>query len=480
MAGPDPTAWSATEAVKQLQGGAVTPLELIDAAAARIAATEPHLNAMPTLCLERARDHARRLMGQGKPADHAGPWLAGLPVAIKDLVEVGGVRTTFGSPIYADNVPAHSNILVETLEANGAVVIGKTNTPEFGAGASTFNEVFGRTRNPWNTGKSVAGSSGGSAAALAAGQVWLASGSDLGGSLRTPASFNSVVGLRPAPGRVARAPTRLPFGGLPVEGPMGRTPEDVALMLDAMVGQHPRDPISLPRPDGSFLEAVRQRRKPAKVAFSPDLGILPVDRRVARVCRAAAERFSEHGIAVEEACPDFGGALEIFQVLRAAGYAAGLGDTLRDHRDLLKPDVVWNIEKGLALSAADIGAADVARGRLYERVVRFFGDYDLLLCPAAIVPPFDVELRYVEEVEGQRFDNYIEWVGICSATTLTSCPAASVPAGFTDDGLPVGLQVVGRPRGEAAVLTAAALLDDLTGLSGQVPRDPRIPEEIGG
>lgn len=464
---------TATAAVERLKKGEVSPLELVEAAAERIAQTDSHLNAIPTLCLDRARDRAKTIMAEGRPKDHRGPWLAGLPVAIKDLTEVAGVRTTFGSPIFADNIPERSDVLVDILESNGAVVIGKSNTPEFGAGASTFNEVLGRTCNPWNTSKSVAGSSGGSAAALAAGQVWLASGSDLGGSLRTPASFNSVIGLRPSPGRVARAPTALPFGTLPVEGPMARTPEDAALMLDAMVGQHRRDPISLPRPERSFLETVRERRKPMKVAFSPDLGLLPVDSQVARICRAAAERFAELGVIVEDACPDFGEALEIFQVLRAAGFAANHGETLRDHRDLLKPEVIWNIEKGLALTAADIGQAEVARGRLYERVDRFLGDYDLLLCPSAIVPPFDVEIRYIEDVAGQRFDNYIEWVGICSAVTLTSCPAASVPAGFTDDGLPVGLQIVGPPRGEAAVLTAAALLDDLTGSSALLPVDPR-------
>ena len=464
---------SASEAVALLQRGEVSPLELLDAAEARIAATDRHLNALPTLCFERARAHARRIMDEGPSAERPACWLGGLPIAIKDLNEVAGVRTTYGSPIYADFVPERSDIMVERLEANGAIVVGKSNTPEFGAGASTFNEVFGKTRNPWNVEKSVAGSSGGSAAALAAGQVWLASGSDLGGSLRTPASFNGIVGLRPSPGRVASGPSQLPFATLPVEGPMARTAEDAALFLDAMVGQHPQDPLSLPAPDLPFIEAVRRAEPPRKVAYSPDLGLFPVDPEVAKICRQAAERFAAMGAAVEQACPDFSGASEIFQVLRAAGFAAKLGPLLESHRDLLKPEVIWNTEKGLALDAATIGRAEHARGELYQRVAAFFGDYNLLLCPAAIVPPFDVQVRYIEEVNGQRFDNYVDWIGITFAITVTSCPALSAPAGLTADGLPVGLQIVGPPRGEANVLAAAALLERSTDPAARTPIDPR-------
>ncbi|MGF1607884.1 MAG: amidase [Kiloniellales bacterium] len=472
MSGAELWRLTAVEAVERLKRGDVTPLDLVEAAAARIAATDKHLNALPTLCLERAREHAKRLMAQGKNTEHPPGRLGGLPVAIKDLNDVAGVRTTYGSPIYAEHVPERSDLLVERLEGNGAIVIGKSNTPEFGAGASTFNEVFGKTHNPWNVAKQVAGSSGGAAAALAAGQVWLASGSDLGGSLRTPASFNAVIGLRPSPGRVPKGPSLRPFGTLSVEGPMARTAEDCALFLDAMVGEHPRDPLALPAPAESFLDAVRARRKPRRVAFSPDLGLLPVDHRVVAICRQAAERFATMGIAVEEACPDFAGALEAFQVLRAAGFAADKAELLRDHRDKLKPEVIWNVEKGLALTAEDIGRAELARGALFYRIAAFFETYDLLLCPAAIVPPFDVDVRYVEEVEGVRFDNYVDWLGIASVITLTSCAAASAPAGFTHDGLPVGLQIVGPPRGEAAVLTAAALLEEATGIAQRLPIDP--------
>ena len=268
-------ALTAREAVRLLRNGALAPLELIDAALERVAVTDGSLNALPTLCPERARERARRLMAD--PPDAPGPgWLAGLPIVVKDLEDVAGVRTTYGSPIYADHVPGRSSLVVERLEANGAIVLAKSNTPEFGAGANTFNEVFGETRNPWNAALTCGGSSGGSAAALATGQTWLATGSDLGGSLRTPASFCSVVGLRPSPGRVATGPRELPFDTLSVAGPMARTVADVALMLDAMAGRHPADPLSLTEPAEPFTIAAASRRAPRRVAFSPDLGISPV------------------------------------------------------------------------------------------------------------------------------------------------------------------------------------------------------------
>ncbi|HET6223526.1 MAG TPA: amidase family protein, partial [Dongiaceae bacterium] len=316
---PDLIRLTAQEAVRLLRARQVSPLELIDAALARIAATDHALNALPTLCAERARDHARRLLADEADAASAPGWLAGLPIAVKDLNDVAGVRTTYGSPIYAEHVPARSDIMIERLEANGALVLGKSNTPEFGAGANTFNPVFGETRNPWNTALTCGGSSGGSAVALATGQVWLATGSDLGGSLRTPASFCSVVGLRPSPGRVPHGPEARPFDTLSVDGPMGRTVGDVALMLDAMVARHPEDPLSLELPPALFQIAAAERRRPRRVAFSADLGIGPVDAEVRQLCAAAAQRFGEAGVAVEEACPDFSDAVDCFGVLRALG-----------------------------------------------------------------------------------------------------------------------------------------------------------------
>jgi amidase len=466
---PGPTNLSAREAVRQLRAGTFSPLELIDAALARIAAVDPAVNAVPTLCADRAREHARRMMA-GTAA--TGP-LAGLPVLIKDLVEVAGVRTTYGSPIFRDQVPGFSAWQVQRIEAAGGIVLGKTNTPEFGAGANTFNEVFGVTRNPWNRDLTCGGSSGGAAVALATGMAWLADGSDLGGSLRTPASFCGVVGLRPSPGRVPEGPRSLPFSTLSVEGPMARDVRDAALFLDALAGHDPRDPLSYDAPAVAYAAAVEQRPHLRRVAFSADLGgITPVDAEVAAICRRAASRFGELGVDVEETAPDLATATATFTTLRAAQYAAEKAPLLARHRAQLKPEVVWNIEHGLGLTAAAVGEAERERGVLQLRMAEFLASYDLLLCPAAIVPPFPVGQRYLAELNGHRFPSYIDWVTIAYAITLTGCPALSLPCGFTAAGLPVGLQMVGKPRGEAGLLGAAAILEDALGLAGSVPIEP--------
>lgn len=466
---------TACEAVAALRRRELRPLDLVEAAAGRIAAVDGAVNALPTLAIDRARDHARRI--ENKAPDLP---LGGLPVAIKDLAEVKGVRTTFGSPIYADHVPARTDILVETLEKRGGIVLAKSNTPEFGAGAQTFNPVFGPTLNPWNTAMTCGGSSGGSAVALATGMVWLAHGSDLGGSLRIPASFCSVVGLRPSPGRVARGPRPLPLDDLFVEGPMARTVEDVALMLDAMVGEDPIDPVSRPAPSAPFLEAARRRELPRRAAFSMDLGQWPVHPDVRAAVEATVRRLEAMGVPVDEAAPDFSDATEVFHVLRSVQFAALYAPLLETARDKLKPDVIWNIEAGLKLTGEEIARAVRARGALFHRVRRFFNRYDLLLTPSVIVPPFPVGQRYVERVGDHVFSNYIEWLGVTYAITLSTCPALSLPCGFTTNGLPVGLQMVAPPRGEAPLLSAAAALEAELGLARQVPIDPRAPDALGG
>jgi len=457
---------TATEAVALLKAGAVSPAELLDVLRARIEAVDGAVNALPTLCWERAAAAAGR-------ADR-GSVLAGLPVAIKDLAPVKGVRTTFGSPIFADNVPDHSDYVVERLEARGGVVYAKSNTPEFGAGANTFNPVFGVTRNPWDTRMSAAGSSGGAAVALATGTAWLAHGSDLGGSLRTPAGFNAVVGLRPSPGLVPTGPDLLAYQNLAVEGPMGRTVADVALMLDAMAGIDPRDPRSFAPPVASYANATGAPAAGLRIAWSPDLGATVVDREIQAVCAEAAAGFSGLGAAVEEACPNFAGAYDCFQTLRAAFFAGRAAPLLEAHRDKLKPDVVWNIEKGLALTADDIGRAERERTALYHRVAAFMDGYDILACPVMQARPYPVERTYVEDIDGRKMASYIDWIAITFSITLTGLPVVSLPCGFTEDGLPVGLQLVGRHRGEAALLAAAAQLEDLLGLASRVPIDPVV------
>jgi amidase len=456
--------------VDRLNSGDVTPLDLLDVLEKRIAEVDGKTNALPTLCFDRARTNAKALMR--KPLGERG-MLAGLPIPIKDLTSVAGVRTTQGSPIYKDTVPTRSDIVVELLESNGGVIYAKSNTPEFGAGAHTFNEVFGATRNPWDTSRSASGSSGGAAVALATGTAWLAHGTDMGGSLRNPASFCGIVGMRPSIGRVPHSPAFKIDRNLTVHGPMARNVEDLALLLDAMSGEHPADPLSLPRLPTSFLSAARTGKTPKRIAYSPDLGITPVDPEVAAITRGAAARFAEAGVVVEEAHPDLREAHECFHVLRAFDFAVSKAALLRNEREQLKPEVIWNIEQGLKLSVEQLERAEAQRVAMATRALEFFKTYDLLLTPATIVPPFPIEHRYVSECAGRKFDNYVEWLGIVYAITLACCPALSLPCGFTASGLPVGLQVVAPSRGEGALLAGARVLEDILGLRGTTPIDPR-------
>lgn len=461
---------TATALVAGLNKGEITPHDLLDALEARIAEVDGKVNALPTLCFDRARAHADALMK--KPLGERGR-LAGMPVPIKDLSDVAGVRSTQGSLIFKDTVPEVSDILVTHLEAEGGVVYAKSNTPEFGAGANTFNEVFGATLNPWNTSRSAAGSSGGAGVALATGMAWVAHGSDMGGSLRNPASFNSICGMRPSPGRVATSRGGKVDGNMGQEGPMARNVEDLALLFDAMCGEEPGDPVSKPRPQKGYLDQCRSGWKPKKVAFSRDLGITPVDPEVAKIVEAAARRFEDAGVIVEEAHPDLSEAHECFQILRALSFATGMKPLLEAHRDKLKPEVIWNIEKGLALTADDIVKADHQRAAMFQRTLDFFDSYDLLLCPATIVAPYPVEQRYVAECDGHTFETYIDWLAIVYAITNVCSPALSIPAGFTGEELPVGIQIVGRPNCDGEVLAGGRMLEEILGLKGKVPIDPR-------
>jgi amidase len=310
--------------------------------------------------------------------------------------------------------------------------------------------------------------------ALATGMAWLAHGTDMGGSLRNPASFCGIVGMRPSIGRVAHTLNAQVDRNITVHGPMARNVEDLALLLDAMSGEYPDDPLSLPAPSVPFLNATRAGKKPKRVAYSPDLGITPVDPEVKAVTRKAAERLAEAGIIVEEAHPDLREAHECFHVLRAFDFAVTKAQLLRTKRDLLKPEVIWNIEEGLKLSIEQLERAEAQRVAMTARAVEFFKTYDLLLCPATIVSPFPIGNRYVAECDGKKFDNYVEWLGIVYAITLACCPALSLPCGFTATGLPIGLQMVAAPRGEAGLLAGAKVLEDILGLRGATPIDPRV------
>ncbi len=467
---PELPGMTASQIVRLLKAGEVSTLELLDELESRIQVVDPAINALPTLCFDRARDQAGQLQKTGR----SNSLLAGLPVAIKDLNEVSGVRTTFGSLVYKDHIPTCSDLLVEHIEKAGGLVYAKSNTPEFGTGGNTFNRVFGATRNPWNTGMSVAGSSGGAGAALATGMAWLVQGSDMGGSLRNPASFCGVVGLRPSIGRIASTPSADMIDTLSTNGPMARNVSDLALMLDAMGGHEDRDPLSLPAPTVPFVQAAKSPRLPATIAWSVDLGITPVDAEVRRVFENAVRQIEDSGIRAVPAAPDFSGLNEIFDVLRAQSYATSLGYLLEAHGDDLNPNVVWNIEQGLRLSIADINRAQENRLALVNRVQRFLIEYPILLTPATIVPPYPVTMDHVSECDGHRFENYYQWLSIAYAFTTALCPALSMPCGVTRQGLPVGLQVIAKCQAEALVLSAAAQIERVLDYNCATPINPNI------
>lgn len=456
----------ATELVRRLRARELSASEVLEAYLARIEAVNPHVNAIVTMDEAGARIRARELDAVRGPRG----LLHGLPVAVKDLELTRGMRTTFGSPIYEHYVPDVDAIFVERLRAAGAIVIGKTNTPEFGAGSQTFNPVFGRTRNPYDLEKTCGGSSGGAAVAVACGMVPFADGSDLGGSVRNPPSFCNVVGLRPSPGRIPRWPGVMdPWSPLDVIGPIARSVEDAALLLSVLAGPDPRAPLSIEEPGAFLREPLERDFRGARVAWSRDLGSFPVDEDVVAVFDGAVERFQELGCELDEAHPDFGDASEIFETLRAHGYAMKHGDHLERHRPLLKDTVVWNTEKGLALSGTDVARAERKLGELYERVRRFMERYEFLLLPVTQVPPFDVETEWVKEIAGVAMETYIDWMKSCYFITLTALPAMSVPAGFTEGGLPVGLQIVGRYRDERSVLELGHAFEQLTRFAQRRP-----------
>ena len=464
---------SATAVVDLLGSGEISPSDVLADIEARVDETNPAVNALVTLCFDRARAHARRLEALA-PADRGA--FCGLPIPVKDAYAVAGVRTTLGSLAFADHVATHSDYLVEAIEAAGGMVFAKSNTPEFQAGANTFNEVFGRTLNPWDTSRSAAGSSGGAAVAVATGMAHIAQGSDNACSVRYPASFCGVVGLRPSPGLVPKGPSPLPHQVLSVIGPLARTVADVALGLDGMVRFDLRDPRSRPLCGASYRSAAEAPRRPARAAFSLDLGGLTrVSAEVRSVVEAAVERLASAGLDVVSRTPDLRRSRDAFLPLRAYQFAALYRDALERHRDALKPEVVWNIEEGLGLTSADLAAAERVRAEVRESMVAFIGGHGVLITPTAPVAPYPVEKRYVDEIDGERLATYIDWLALGYAITVTGCPAISIPCGFTAGGLPVGLQLVGAPYGEAELLQVAAWCEAVLGASLAAPIAPRSP-----
>ena len=395
--------------------------------------------------------------------------LHGLPFAFKDTEAVVGFPFTRGSTIFRNFMPKEDTVLVERLRTAGVIAIGKTNMPEFGMGSHTYNKVYGTTFNPYDLTKSAGGSSGGAGAALAAGLIPLANGSDLGGSLRNPGNFNNVVGYRPTVGLIPAAPTTLPFVGYVVKGPMARSVEDVAFLLSVMAGPDPRDPGCYPSDPSIFTRPLERSHKGVRVAWCPDLGGLPLDRRVRAVLEAQRATFEQLGCIVEDAFPDLSGADEVFLTIRAWRSWNGYGTLLDSHRAEMKPEAVAEIEAGGRLSGTDVAKAMNRHAELMERMRRFQEKYEFTICAVNQVPPFDAALDWPKEIEGTKMDNYIAWMKSAYWITTTFCPAISVPAGFTPEGLPVGIQIVGRYREDLAVLQIANVFEKATGFGRKRP-----------
>jgi amidase len=419
----------------------------------RIAQVNPRVNAIVTLvadeAMARARDADERL---GRGAD-IGP-LHGVPIAHKDLQPTSGIRTTFGSPIFENFVPQHDSLLVERLRAAGAITVGKTNTPEFGAGSQTFNPVFGPTLNPYDTTKTCGGSSGGAAVALACGLVSLADGTDMGGSLRNPASFCGIVGMRPSPGRVPTWPAADAWSTLSVDGPMARTVADVALMLSAIAGFDPRSPIALADSREAWLPLERDHRG-TSIAWWTTLGGTPVDPRVRAIVDRQRGTFEAIGCNVEEAEPDFTDFDVVFKTIRALAFLAGVAPRVDGQRDRVKDTILWEIERGARLTASEIAWALAKRSELYHRMREFMERFDFFVLPTVQVPPFSVDVAYPTDIAGVRMETYIDWMKSCYFISIVGNPAVSGPCGFADDGLPVGLQIVGRHHDDRGVLEIA-------------------------
>lgn len=445
-----------------MKTGELSAREVMQAHLEQIDLINPKVNAICTLLPEKAMKsalHADEAVACGQVL---GP-LHGLPIAHKDLVQTRGIRTTFGSRLFEDNFPDQDALIVERLKAAGAITIGKTNTPEFGAGSQTFNAVFGETKNPYDTTKTCGGSSGGAAVSLACGMLPLADGSDTGGSLRNPANFCNVVGFRPSPGRVPVWPTAVSWSPTSVQGPMSRTVTDAALMLSVIAGPDARSPISIAEPGSHFRRSLERDFRGVRIAWGEDFGGLPVDPIVSEVIDAQRSTVEALGCITDTTEPNFTDFDRVFKIWRGWAREASENELLKNHRDQLKDTLIWDIEQGSNLSGPEVGWAEAKRTEIYHRMRLFMETYEFMVFPVSQVLPFAIEHRYVSEINGVKMDTFIDWMKSCYYITVTGHPAISVPCGFTPDGLPVGMQIVGRHRDDFGVLQLAHAFEDATG-----------------
>ena len=461
---------SAVEVVKLLRKKELSSLELVKASIDRIEKIDPIINALPAKIFDQAINKAKDFNIDHHISNHIS--LLGLPIAVKDYNHVCGAPTTYGSSIFKNNLAHESDVTVSRLEKNGAIPIAKSNVPEW-AGGHTDNPVYGLTKNPWDTSKSVGGSSGGSAAALATGQVWLATGNDLGGSLRTPAAFNGIVGLRPTPGVIPRGKEYPTFDTLWVEGPMARNVEDLALMLDAGSGNYKYDPLSFNHPCTSFLSATKKSFIPKRIGFSKDLNVVPVEKEIKTICENSLKKLSGLNIEFTQEIPDFKGCKEAFHTLRGVLMATMMGDLIKDHATNIPEHIIKNAEYGLKVSNQKIIQAEKLRWHLNHSINQFFKTHDFLICPATSILPFPSEQPFISEINGVPCETYIDWFAITFILTLTGCPILSLPCGFTEKGLPVGIQIVSKQKSEDKLLSFGKLVQDTLNFHQILPINPK-------
>ena len=458
--------FNASDLISMLHKKEISPKEVLDSSINRINKVNSSINAVVTLCIERAKKKIEETAVEKNTILH------NLPVLIKDMTEVEGVKTTYGSKLYENYISKKSDILVSYIEKNGGVILGKTNTPELAAGSNTFNDVFGTTKNPWNLKLSAGGSSGGSAAALASGMAWFSTGTDLGGSLRNPSSWNGVVGLRPSPGLVAQSPSKLPFNGLSLNGPMARNVADLSIFLDSMAAYNLSDPLSFKRNSNvSFYKQLDELDTSYKIGITADFELFPCSNEIKNMIANTSKLIESLGYVVDNTYPSMHEAEESFQILRAYMFYSTYGFLLSDHNEV-KQDIIWNINKGKNLKIEELVQADNIRARLYQNVCQFFQNYDFLVCPSSSVVPFTHETKWVKQINNKVFDNYVSWLMICGCLSLVNCPIISIPTSISENGAPIGIQIMARPHEEAKLLKFAKSIENEINISALLPVSP--------
>tara|TARA_A100001015_G_scaffold318307_1_gene437822 strand:- start:688 stop:2115 length:1428 start_codon:yes stop_codon:yes gene_type:complete len=456
---------NASEIIQLIEKKEISPLEVMDSSLNRIEKVNPDINAIVTIIENEAKENLIQ-----KASYNTKTKLKNMPVFIKDMNDVKNVRTTYGSKLYADHFPKESDIVVETIQNNGGIILGKTNIPEFAAGSHTYNDLFGLTKNPWNTSLSAGGSSGGSAAALASGMAWFASGSDLGGSLRNPASWCGVVGLRPTPGLIPHGPSNFPFVNLSVDGPMARNVEDLSIFLDAMVDYNNKDPLSFKSDFSSYHENL-QNKKDNKylIGFTEDFDVFPCDIEVRNMMKNTLKLVQSLGHEINNSFPNMSNAEYAFQTIRAYMFYANYKSLLKKDKKFVKEEIIWNIEKGSKVTVDDLSKAEKIRAEIYKSTMNFFDNFDFLITPSSIIPPFDAQEKWVRKVENKVFDNYVSWLMIVASVSLSSCPSIALATSFSKNNAPFGIQIIAAPHQEQKLINFSKSIEDSINISDIIP-----------